>query len=187
MTDDDVKYILRNIKRGDIMLVISGNPVSELIGWFDDGPFSHTVAAKDPIYIIEASADGVIEDAIFKYIDSDHQCCLIRPDFKNERQVEKFIKSLTGYIGHGYDYGGLIGFGLYYILKWFGITIKNVFASNYRVLCSEVIARALAKVDKRFDLSQYEKDNDFNLVSPNDIYRRAKIDDTFEIMIDTVA
>jgi len=184
MNKNDKKFIIILSRRGDIMLVRhSKNEFSNIVAAFDNGPYSHVAAIAGLDKIIESSSHGVAEEKIHKYLTKNHIACIIRPNYDDNKQIDKFINALNGYVGSGYDYGGLIGFGLYYVLKFFGITIKNLFASKYRYICSEVVARSLAKADKKFDMSVYETDGSFELVSPNDFYRMSKSNtDLFKIV-----
>jgi hypothetical protein len=61
------------LRTGDVLLMLGDGPLSELIAWASDGPYSHAAIVADDGDLIEATSRGVVRTPLpAKLADRDH-------------------------------------------------------------------------------------------------------------------
>lgn len=155
------------LRTGDILLMLGEGPLSDLIAWASDGPYSHAAIVADGGDLIEASTVGVrrypleqrfADQAHYHYIDAfrPHGAAAAPLDDADLGAVLAQAQTMLG-IPYPVDQLALLGAimavrGKWPVHEWARLVVRVAFdhllkVSPDRMVCSEVVYRAFAECD----------------------------------------
>lgn len=142
------------MKAGDIVFVQGESWVSDAIRFFDNGTFTHVGIAVSDTHIVEAQRFTRVRIAPLPAAT-----CVALTVARNERERMRIVLEATNMIGMRYDYLQILG---YVFRKLFADAWGGSLNSPSRLICSEMVSRALFKagitedIDQAFDLTPNE-------------------------------
>jgi len=124
-----------------LVFTASNDLLSRSIRWFTNGRASHVAIGAQlcgvPV-LIHATVGGVLVSPRAKWLRG--RKLVAEYAFTNGSGVD--VAGAVKRLGERYDYVGLFGFVPILVARWFGVRIRNPFASPRAVVCSELVLRA---------------------------------------------
>jgi len=124
-----------------LVFTASNDLLSRSIRWFTKGRASHVAIGAqlfDVPVLIHATIGGVQVSPRVKWMRG--RILVAEYAFTHSSGVD--VAGAVKKLGERYDYVGLLGFIPVLIARWFGVRVRNPFASASAVVCSELVLRA---------------------------------------------
>lgn len=139
------------MRAGDIVFVKGTSWISRIIRWIDEGEFTHVGIAFSETELIEAQRFTRVR--IYPLGDVEHTVASLSV---TERERSRMLIEAQNLLGTRYDYLQIIG---YIVRKLFGRKGSGRFNSPNKLICSELVSRAVYaagitnKKDELYDLT----------------------------------
>lgn len=125
------------MRAGDIVFIKGDSWVSRIIRWFDKGEFTHVGVAITSLDLIEAQRFARVRIHPVGDVET-----AVPTDFLTEDERKRILSEAIDMIGTRYDYLQIFG---YIIRKLFRREGSGRFNSPSKLICSELVSRALYK------------------------------------------
>jgi Orthopoxvirus protein of unknown function (DUF830). len=145
---------------GDIVLYKGNGIVSKLVKFFTKSEYTHVSMLISSNHIIEANWYKKSNIVRFEYDENTIEVYRIKGGLDYTKQIA-IIQHSYDFLNKKYDYKQIF----WYIYEYFfGKKNKNIFNSNQRLICSELVDKAYLSIG--IDLVDFRKDGN---VTPADI------------------
>lgn len=124
----------------------SNHFVSKAIEFFQQDNVSHAFLAFDMFgvrWVIEAGLPGVVLVPMSRWKGKIVDLVPIHCSHTDDEVIRVAMEEL----GTPYDFGSLFGFIFTMVGKWFKLKVRNPLTSSGAMVCSELVAKVLQRVD----------------------------------------